>query len=219
MKAKAMNEFGVMGGWDLAVLPSRAYMRSFFLAFEKYPLTVELYRKLDWSLIMDRLYRRIIPDEQLDVAIGIMMRMLGLLGETKMADVDWAAIGLEGPEDGPEGLGPDATLWDFYMPFVRAVERCATSIVFGRVDGARTPSLRLACLDTGPHLFFEDFPAEEYEKLTGDPLWLRDDLEFPKVNIETLDGGRSPIIGAKSAEQTAQLSTRFTSSSKHPSAG
>lgn len=183
-----MKEFGVMGGGNLFVLPSRAYMRSFFLAFEKYPLSVQLYRKLDWSLITDRLYRRIIPDEQLDVALGTMIRMLGLLAETKIADVDWAAIGLTGPEDGPENLGPDATLWDFYQPFERALECCASAVIFNLACGYKTTSLRLACLDTGPHLAFKNWPAEEYEKLEGDPLWLRDDLIFPEMQIDTLDG-------------------------------
>jgi hypothetical protein len=183
-----MKEFGVMGGSMLMQLPSRAYMRSFFLAFEKYPLSEELYRKPDWSLIMDRLYRRIVPDEQVDAALGMMMRMLGLLDETRLSDVEWAAIGLNGPEDGPEGLDSDSTLRDYYTPMAKAIERCATSIVFNVAYGHQTTSLRLACLDIGPHFAFKEWPVEEYEKLTGDPLWLRNDLVFPHVDVTVLDG-------------------------------
>ena len=106
-----MNNFGFLGGGKLYELGSRFYVQSFFLAFERYPLSVELYRRLDWSLITDRLYRRIVPDDRLDEAIGTLARMLHLLRETKLAEVDWAALGLSGPEEGPafQPMPPCAT--------------------------------------------------------------------------------------------------------------
>lgn len=184
-----MVEYGYIGGSNLIALGSREYVQSFFKAIDKYVFSEELYRRLDWSLITDRLYKRTISDDMLDVAIGTMARMLYLMEFTSLSSVKWKALGLNGPEDGPE-VGANANLSDFYRPFGTGLIQCATSEIFYTLDEPPLPAFRIGLTTVPRYIIDRARPAEEYEALGPKdlPFWLRDDIDYPEIPVFVMDG-------------------------------
>lgn len=183
-----LNDYGYVGANTLYHLGSRAYVKSFFLAIEQYVFREKLYRKLDWSLITDRLYRRNIPNDMLDVAIGTMARMLELLSETLLSVVDWNLLELSGLHEGPS-VGPDCNLRDFYIAFEIGLVRCASAQKFGSLRGTEYRPLQIGNLSSQRFIAEKSRPVEQYEANTGAPFWLRDDIEYPQIETVVIDGG------------------------------
>jgi hypothetical protein len=177
------DEFGYIGPNVLFELGTRAYVRSFFLAIEKYVFKEKLYRQLDWSLITDRLYKRTVPHEQLDAMISSVAQMLSLMAETPLSAVDWSKLGL----DGPHGTSAD-NLGAYYENFGRGLIDCALSLGFGQLRGTEYPPVRL-----GSHYHYiheKSRPPEAYEALGPKdlPFWLRDDIDYPEVRRTPVEG-------------------------------
>ena len=178
--------FGYVGANTLFFLGDCSYVKSFFLSIEKYVLQERLYKRLNWTIITDRLYRRNIPNDMLDVAIGTMARMLALLDETPLADVNWQDLELDVPGE-QSALGKCATLRDFYMPFELGLVRCALAEKFGSLRGTKYRPLRIGSLSTERYVFEDSRPVEQYESNDGDPFWLRDDMEYPNIPVIVQD--------------------------------
>jgi hypothetical protein len=185
------TEYGYIGPSLLFELGTREYVRSFFVAIEKYVFREKLYRQLDWSLITDRLYKRTIPHEQLDAMISTMAQMLHLLRETPMSAVDWPKLGLNGPEGGPHHRPFDSngSLGDFYGHFGRGLVKCAINLRFGQLHGEEHAPVRIGSFY---HYNYEDQrPLDHYEALGPKdlPFWLRDDIDYPEIERIVIDGG------------------------------
>lgn len=182
------EKFGYIGGGHLYGLGSRAYVRSFFQAIDRYVFNESLYCKLDWSLITDRLYRRTISDDMLDVAIGTMARMLQLMQYTPLSAVNWNSLGLCSPDERPK-IRANANLRDFYLPFETGLVECGSGAKFAALEGAQYEPLRIG-LASPAGLFVDGMrPVENYETLGPNdlPFWLRDDEEYPEIPVIKVD--------------------------------
>jgi hypothetical protein len=182
------NEFGYVGPGVLFDLGTREYVRSFFVAIEKYVFREKLYRQLDWSLVTDRLYKRTVPHDDLDATVSTMAQMLHLLRETPISEVDWSKLGLNGPEDGPQGFAASC-LGDYYENFGRGLVKCAINLRFAGVESIKYRPVRIGSFY---HYIHEDHrPPEVYEALGPKdlPFWLRDDIEYPEIERILIDGG------------------------------
>lgn len=189
------TEYGYIGPGVLFELGTREYVRSFFVAIEKYVFREKLYRQLDWSLITDRLYKRTVPHEQLDAMVSAVAQMLSLLGETSTSAVDWPKLGLNGPEDGrPQhvALGSATNLGEVYDHFGRGLVDCALSLRFGQLRGTEYRPVRIGSFY---YYNYEDQrPLDHYERLGPKdlPFWLRDDIDYPEIERIVIDGGYKP---------------------------
>jgi hypothetical protein len=176
--------YGIKGGGELCYLGSREYVDSFFKAIKIYVLNEALYRELDWSLITDQLYKRTIDNENLDLAIGTMARLLHLMRETPLSVVDWSALGVPEPATVPLALGhPTPSLRDLYINFEFGLARCASGVKFGALQNANYLPVRIGALSPQIYIYEDYRPAEHYEALGPNdvPYWLRDDNDYSYV--------------------------------------
>jgi len=188
-------EYGIDGGGSMYRLGSREHVRSFFIAIDKYVLKEKLYRKIDWSLITDRLYKRTISHDMLDDTIAKMALLIHAMQYTQLSAVNWNVLGIPEPDKMPIPLRPTGpSLRDLYLPFEFALTGCALSMKFDELRGEPGRPLRISCCDAQVFCYEDQRPLDHYERLGPKdlPFWLRDDIEYPEIERIVIDGGYKP---------------------------
>ena len=186
-----MVEYGYIGGSNLITLGSREYVQSFFKAIDKYVFNEELYRRLDWSLITDRLYKRTISDDALDQTLGVMARLMDAFSETPLSAVDWNVLGIARPNPMPiSHTKHEASLRDLYLHFAFGLAGCASSAKIHALEYSPMPPLRIGLTTVPQYIVDEHRPVEAYEALgpNDPPFWLRDDIDYPEIPVVVIDG-------------------------------
>lgn len=124
----------------------------------------------DWSLLVDRLYRRYIALEDTARAQALMDELQPIFGATPSSEIDW------GTEKVRTVLDRDLpTLADVFAKYFKFFRLCGDSaLLFHRSWGGVKP-LRTIISDMPAAMLEDDRPLAEFDALAPDdkPFWLR----------------------------------------------
>ena len=142
------NMVGFCGGYDMYVSAKPVEMQTFFEAIKELSLTGP--SNMEWSLVLDRLYKRYVRFEDIDQTKQIMEYCKSHLTKD----------------------GEDESTNIFLMYFRHFFSSASSSISFYESFGEYLP-IKISVVDLPWYLLENQRPLLEYDQLEGGPFWLR----------------------------------------------
>lgn len=171
------QEVGFAGAWSLFSLGYQGDMIAFFKLVEKYAVNSNYD---DWDIITNRLYRHYIARKDWDRSIKLMEDIRMSFAHVQSSKVDWTqSLKLDTKLDiSKNNL---AAVFDRFFVAFHHIMECMTLEI---EDGLYRP---IKVVQSDPLLseYFKQRTLEEYDAITGTPLWLRDDLGELKEKVYT----------------------------------
>ncbi|KQG95747.1 hypothetical protein APC57_06270 [Acinetobacter baumannii] len=149
---------GFSGGYDMYVSGTSSEIQKFFDAIKNLALATP--NDMDWSLVLDRLYKRYVRIEDIDRTKQIMEYCKANLTR----------------ENEEENGNP------FVMYFRHFFSSVSSAISFYEAFGEYRP-IKLTVVDLPWQMLEAQRPLEEYDQLEGQPFWSR---EYTEKDIERL---------------------------------
>ena len=165
---------GIIGGGSVFSLGTDSDMRLFFDCISYY--LPPKYPEKDWSILTDRLYRRYLRLEELDMAESLMK-----LVEKEFKQLDRKAVDWSKTKSGKVKSDLDitkATLNDIFDNYFYAFHHCVESAKFTYEALMSDPDYEyqpvMVSITTIPYLIsYEDIPLSVFDNLGADekPIW------------------------------------------------
>ncbi|MFK6082196.1 hypothetical protein Q4334_04520 [Acinetobacter baumannii] len=153
-----MYMIGFCGGGLLHETGTISEVQSFFNTL--YKLSEDFPNKVDWSLVLDRLYKRYVRFDDIDKTKEIMDFCKTLLVKDG-----------ENEKNNP------------FMKYFRHFDSCVGDAKAVYTTFGEYIPIKIAVVDLPWQMLEERRPLEEYDQLEGEPFWSR---EYTKEEIERL---------------------------------
>ena len=168
-----MKTIGLTGGSTLCELGPTTEVQMFFDCLRMY--VVQRRPDLNWALLTDRLYRRYLRLDELDVASELMGQAKQEFSSVTNQAIDWRNMSDGFATNRLEMKGCLAETFDrFFESFTHCVESAKINYEgFKSYPGYKYEAVRLVVADMPEFLADKKRPLEEYDALEGEPFWLR----------------------------------------------
>ncbi|ACC75931.1 hypothetical protein PPMP20_17855 [Paraburkholderia phymatum] len=171
-----MNKIGFDGGGLLCELGPRADVVLFFDCLRTY--AQQAHSERDWSLLLDRLYRRCLRLDELAEAKVLMEQVRQIFAKLPAASaVAWNDISAD--KRSQSWLNPNQpTLADVFCKYFEHFASCVDSAqlnydTFKSYPGYSYEPVRLVVADLPEFIRDKNKPLADYDSLEGEPFWLR----------------------------------------------
>ena len=171
-----MRKIGFFGGGLLHELGPASDVVLFFSCVSQY--AERDYPEQDWSLLTDRLYRRYLRLDEVELASALMAQVREIfVHRPATSSVQWDGKMLSDPEK--SWLKQDQpTLADVFRKYFEGFVRCVESArlnyeTFKSYPGYSYESVRTVISDTSGFMRDKNKPLAEYDALEGKTFWLQ----------------------------------------------
>lgn len=161
-----MKKIGFTGGSSISQLDNKAEMQFFFDCIENFAVRGDVEK---WTLITDRLYRKYLKLNEIDVALLLMEEANKVFENIKMSEVSFT-INL--PKNTTLNLG-DVTLSSALAQYFKAFKNVSEDAIMFYDKFDRYKSVKVIIADMVESTKWNKLPNEEYETVVGEPLWSR----------------------------------------------
>jgi hypothetical protein len=168
-----MKLIGITGGSSLCELGPASDVQLFFDCLNTF--VVSKHPEKDWSLLVDRLYKRYLRLDELDSAVVLMEQARKSFVNQSSEAVDWKLSIKMAP-----GTRLDSTkktlveiFENFFDHFIHCVESAKTNYEgFKSYQGYKFEPVRIVVSDQPWFIVEKNRPLEEYDTLIDKPFWL-----------------------------------------------
>ena len=167
-----MKIVGLTGGGALCELGTAMDVQLFFDCLNTY--AVEKYPEQDWGMLTDRLYRRYLRLEDLDIASALMAQVKQVFATLSNKAINWQNVAVDSTKT---RLDPSKeTLAEIFGKYFDNFAHCVESAKishegFKSFPGYTYEAVRLVIADQPWFLAEKKRPLEEYDALEGEPFW------------------------------------------------
>ena len=158
-----MKSVGYCGGGLLYRLGTAEDVKSFFDC-------IKIIQTNKDDKIVERLYKKYIKIEELDVAKNVM-KTLSI--RFKEADKDNVILKISKPEKSELNFNQD-NLFEIYFKFFSGFEDVVESAKYFYEDWNKYQPISIIIVDIPDCIKYKKLPIDVYEKVDGDPIWLRE---------------------------------------------
>lgn len=192
------NVVAIQGGGNVKHLGSAAKVLALFDCIRKFGADT-----LDQGLLLDRLYKRYLRNEEVEPALTALKHVLRRFEAIHSRDVDWAALGVD--TDEPTFQSADASLAEVWSEFFRRINDCGESVLYYCRKGEPWAApLKLSRADFASLDREDKRPMAEYDALEGPPFWLAEPP--PPVSSPSYKSGREVPHGTPGSIQPDYVS-------------
>lgn len=164
-----MANVGFCGGCSVRDLGSASDMKVFFNCIEL--AAARLPPNIDSKLLTDRLYRRYLRLEELAPAAALIVQVRDILADIPTDSINWKAMGWD-PSATRLDLSP-AKVSDVFRRHIKgALDLIENAESFNKRFDIYRPAITIAS-DLPRFVRDENRPLTDYDRLEGDPMWLR----------------------------------------------
>lgn len=162
-------KIGYIGGGIIIDLGTDSDMKLFFDSISYY--LPSKYPEKDWSILTDRLYRRYLKLEELDIAESLMKLVEEEFKQLDREAVDWSKTKSDKIKSDLDIT--KATLFDIFSNYFRAFYRCIEFAVYENKHSNFYRPIMVA-ITTIPYVIsYEKIPLSFFDNLGADekPIW------------------------------------------------
>lgn len=163
-----MRTIGFHGGSLMHELGSASDVKLFFDCISAFPAHNVNFSH--WNILTDRLYRRYLSFEELDIAISLMDTVKEVFYTIPSSSVQWDSKMIE---KNKTLLNPNLpTLGDVFSDYFKGFADCVLSAKIFYEDWGIYQPVRVGTTDIPHYIVDKNRSLEEYNDLTGDPFWM-----------------------------------------------
>ncbi|MDR7378435.1 hypothetical protein J2X19_003129 [Rhodoferax ferrireducens] len=168
-----MKVIGITGGGALFEVGPVTDVQLFFDYLNKY--VARQSPDKNWSYLTDRLYRRYLKLEELDLASALMNQVKIAFSTISSTTINWPEGIMENDQT---RLDPrKSTLTDVFEKYFESFAHCVESAKinyegFKTYPGYKYEAVRFVIADQPWFMIEKKRPLEEYDALDGSPFWM-----------------------------------------------
>lgn len=164
-----MRIVGFSGGSSFFELGTVSDVQFFFNCIDAFAVPSD--PNVDWSLLIDRFYRRYLRPEELIPAQQLMDKVKSVFERTPSSAVDWSAMALPSAVTRLDPSGQN--LAEIYKRYFEAFSHCREMAEISHYKWNEYQPLKVVVTDMPRFFTDKDRPLGEYEALEGEPFWKR----------------------------------------------
>ncbi len=164
-----MKVIGLAGGSSLCELGPAADVELFFECVHSF--AVQQISSTDASLLTDRLYKRYLREDEVDLASSLMIQLKRVFETIPTSQVDLSGLALPSSVTRLDRSKPN--LAELFYKYFECFDYCYDSAKQFLETWRVWQPLRLVIADTKDFIEDKKRPLSQYDALVGRPFWLR----------------------------------------------